>query len=84
MVNTLHSLRQQLREKFPEAHQDRRVETQALSASLPAFPKGALSELSPNGPASGLSLVLGRPIRELDAKIPSDAEKRLRGCSAPG
>ena len=76
MPETLHSLRQQLREKFPDAHQDRRVETQALTASLPAFPKGALSELSPDGPASGLSLVLGQLLATPKSKIQDPSSDR--------
>jgi len=59
MPPDLQSLRQQLQEKFPEAHQSKPPPAPVHSSShLPAFPSGALSELSPAGPASGLSLVL--------------------------
>ncbi|MDE0826446.1 MAG: hypothetical protein OSA48_06535 [Akkermansiaceae bacterium] len=46
MSPNLQDLRQHLREKLPDAHQSRPVETSTLSSSLTAFPKGALTELS--------------------------------------
>ena len=59
MPPDLQNLRQQLRERFPEAHQAKPSPAPVRSSSrLPAFPSGALSELSPAAPASGLSLVL--------------------------
>ena len=67
MPPTLQDLRRHLRERFPEAHLAK-PPPPAVSASprLPAFPTGALSELSPAGPASGLSLVLAELLAEPD------------------
>ena len=57
--STLPALRQQLREKFPEAHRESDSPPPVPSSPhLPAFPAGALSELTPVHPASGLSLIL--------------------------
>ena len=54
----IQDLQRQLREKFPNAHQSRPVESSSFSTGLPAFPKGALSELFPATPTTSLALVL--------------------------
>ncbi len=65
MALTLQDLRRQLREQFPEAHQSQASPAARPPATgLPAFPAGALSELSPDGPATGLSLVLAHLLEE--------------------
>lgn len=64
--DTLSSLRKQLRQKFPNAHRpqqsasaQKRSPSQAPADSLiPDFPSGAISEISPAHPASGLSLII--------------------------
>ena len=65
-IVTLPALRQQLREKFPEAHRESDYPPSLSSSSsrLPAFPTGALSELTPVLPASGLSLILAELLQE--------------------
>ena len=69
MPAILQSLRQELREKFPDAHQDRATESRTLVSTLPDFPKGALSELSPAGPSSSLCLVLAQLLAPKKSKI---------------
>jgi len=65
MSSDLQHLRRQLRERFPEAHQSKSPPAPIHpSARLPSFPSGALSELSPAGPASGLSLVLAQLLQK--------------------
>jgi len=64
MDATLQHLRQQLREKFPDAHQSRPPETHSLGQSLPAFPKGALTELSPATPSASLPLLLAQLLNQ--------------------
>lgn len=69
MSNPLQDLRKQLREQFPEAHQTKPPpDSLQFSSQLPAFPAGALSELSPAGPASGLSLVLSTLLQSTDSE----------------
>ena len=71
MPPDLQDLRQQLRERFPEAHQDKPSPAPIHASSrLPAFPSGALSELSPAGPASGLSLVLAELLHHDSSPCP--------------
>lgn len=69
MNTPLQDLRKQLREQFPEAHQTKPPpDSLQLSSQLPSFPAGALSELSPAGPASGLSLVLATLLQSSDSE----------------
>lgn len=55
-------LRQQLREKFPQAHALRAdpqpVAPQGKPFSAEAFPVGAISEVVPAGPVAGLALLI--------------------------
>jgi hypothetical protein len=60
---TVLHLRQQLRERFPQAHRVTPVPNcpPAVAAGFPGagfFPKGAISEINPIGPGSGLGLIL--------------------------
>lgn len=65
MPPDLQELRQQLRERFPEAHQSTNSPVPLRNSSgLPDFPVGALTELAPTGPASGLSLILADLLSE--------------------
>ena len=58
-ASSLTILRQQMRAQFPVAHETGKPSfSYSLSANLPEFPSGALSELTPAHPASGLSLIL--------------------------
>ncbi|MFP6899153.1 MAG: hypothetical protein VCA38_21385 [Roseibacillus sp.] len=76
MPPDLQHLRQQLQERFPEAHQSKPSPAPVRTTSrLPAFPSGALSELSPAGPASGLSLVLAELLQRSEVRaqeVPAD------------
>ncbi len=56
----LQTLRRQLREKFPHAHELEQLPhpAQPRSLRLPVFPAGALSECTPLHPSCGLSLIL--------------------------
>jgi hypothetical protein len=60
---TIQQLRQQLRDRFPQAHRAAAVpeSSPAPAAVFPdaaCFPQGGISEISPIGPASGAGLVL--------------------------
>jgi hypothetical protein len=59
---TVENLRQQLRDKFPQAHGMRVDAAPVLPQGTPfraeAFPLGAISEVVPAGPAAGASLLL--------------------------
>ena len=71
----LATLRQQMSAQFPVAHENGTSSpSYSLSANLPDFPSGALSEVSPAHPASGLSLILAEILStDLD---PSHGEDR--------
>ena len=69
----LPALRQQLKEKFPEAHEGKNQFLPAPAPSLahlPSFPAGSLSELSPVHSASGLSLILAELLQEDNESFP--------------
>ena len=69
-------LRKQLQEKFPAAHAERASSdftAPSLAKNLPVFPTGALSELSPAHPASGLSLILSELLK-------TDHETEIQTC----
>ncbi|NNC89125.1 MAG: hypothetical protein HKN82_11755, partial [Akkermansiaceae bacterium] len=71
MPPDLLTLRQQLRAQFPEAHRANDPLPALVSlAGLPAFPRGALSELSPATPTASLSLLLARLLRQPDPESP--------------
>ncbi len=70
MPPSLQHLRRQLREKFPDAHQSRPTETSSFQTSLPAFPKGALSELSPATPSASLPLLLAQLLNQGSVGVP--------------
>ncbi|HCQ39005.1 MAG TPA: hypothetical protein DIV39_07600 [Verrucomicrobiales bacterium] len=63
-ASSLTSIRQKMREQFPIAHETRNPSgSSSSSANLPPFPSGALSELTPAHPSSGLSLILAEILR---------------------
>ena len=69
-------LRKQLQEKFPAAHAGKAspdFTAPPLVKNLPVFPAGALSELSPAHPASGLSLILSELLK-------TDHETEIQTC----
>ena len=78
MTPKLQDLRRQLREQFPEAHQSQPPPADLPPATgLPAFPAGAISELSPAGPATGLSLVLAHLLEKSDVESEDDRDLPL-------
>ena len=73
-------LRKQLQEKFPAAHAERAspdFTAPPLVKNLPVFPAGALSELSPAHPASGLSLILSELLK-------TDHKTEIQTCFGVG
>ena len=59
-------IRQQLRERFPAAHESRAAPPALSRRGLPDFPRGALTELAPTTTSPGLSLVLARLLEDED------------------
>ncbi len=71
---TLETLRQQLREKFPQAHgvreEARLPEKVNNPFDLNGFPQGAISEVVPAGPGSGISLLVAGLLGEREEIAP--------------
>jgi hypothetical protein len=66
--STAEVLRQQLREKFPQAHGVRPVPTPLAEPGKPfsreSFPAGGLSEVVPSGPTAGIQLLVAGLLRD--------------------
>ena len=79
-ASSLSVLRKQMREQFPMAHEVRTPSSSSSSsAHLPPFPSGALSELTPASPCSGLSLILAEILRA-DSE---HAHEKNDSCTSP-
>lgn len=79
-------LRQQLREKFPQAHGVcREPEVPAVVEkpfAIESFPAGAVSEVVPAGPGSGLSLVVAGLLGEPETMSPHPEVVLVDGADA--
>ena len=79
-ASSLTSIRQKMREQFPIAHETRNPSgSSSSSANLPPFPSGALSELTPAHPSSGLSLILAEILRA----DPGHTTEKTNSCASP-
>ena len=79
-ASSLSVLRKQMREKFPMAHDaSTPASSSSYSAHLPPFPSGALSELTPASPSSGLSLILAEILRA----DPGHTTEKTNSCASP-
>ena len=79
-ASSLSTLRKQMREQFPVAHEAKTPSSSSSSsAHLPPFPSGALSELTPAHPSSGLSLILAEILRA----DPGHTTEKTNSCASP-